>query len=80
MSILLDDKEIEGVDIACGMVSAENPKEYDADHYYYEHHLNKAQLKKVFKEIGRIYDMGDKDLRLALAYLHQALSEECDGD
>ena len=38
--------------------------------------IAKAQLRKVAEAIGLVYDEEDKDLRLALAYLHQSILKE----
>ena len=70
----LTDEEIGEIDIHCGMSEADGTEPFTR--YKYEHHLLKAQLKKVFDEVDRVYNKEDKDLRLALAYLHKALSEE----
>ncbi len=47
--MILTDKQIEAIDIHCGMTEIDGSEPFST--YKYEHHLLKAQLKKVY-ELG----------------------------
>ncbi len=75
----LTDEEIEAIDIHCGMSEIDGSEPFIR--YKYEHHLNKAQIKKVVEFIGKRRNgcqLNDEEVecRLCLSELLKALLEE----
>ena len=54
--MILTDKEIEAIDIGCGMSEIDGTEPFSS--YKYEHHLLKAQLKKAHDKIVAMVDDG----------------------
>lgn len=78
--ILLTNKAIESVDIGCGLREVERGKPNEGS-YYYEHQLNKAQLKKIAEwgnEPCFEHRLGMDGLRRRCRECWQALLKECD--